>query len=189
MQVFLPHPDFTETARTLDKRRLQKQGVECLQLLLVLFDVPLDDGRPRVGHRNHPCIHMWRPYAMGLVKYALAITEECRARGIKADVVENRVRGFIPESFVIEEAAAPPFVGDPEFHRSHRFRLLQKGAEDALKTGTNHYSQFGWEEEQHPALAEQDYLWPRYVEGSETEYILEKKEPRRKAAGKSEPED
>jgi hypothetical protein len=47
MQVFLPHPEFEKSAAALDSTRLQKLRVECLQLLLAMFDIPPDDGRPR----------------------------------------------------------------------------------------------------------------------------------------------
>ena len=175
MQVFMPFADFIETARALDKRRLQKQGVECLQLLLSIYDVPLDDGRSRTGHKNHPAYKAWQPYPLALIKYTLVIVEECKVRGIKADTVEGRVRGLLPEACDLESIPLPPFVGDEEFHRSHRYRLLQKGREDAAKSGENWYDQFTWEEVSHPEWEAQPCLWPIYVPDSITEYRLEQR--------------
>ncbi|HLK60103.1 MAG TPA: pyrimidine dimer DNA glycosylase/endonuclease V [Chthonomonadaceae bacterium] len=173
MQVFLPFADFAESARVLDKRRLQRQGVEGLQLLLSMFDVPLEDGRARTGHKNHPCYTGWAPYRLALIKYTLAVVEECKARGVKADTVEGKVRALIPEGCGLEHVPLPPFVGDEAFHRSHRYRLLQKGKEDAAKGGTDWYAQFLWEEANDPNLDAQSYLWPIYLPGSTTEYRLE----------------
>ncbi len=54
MQTFLPYPDFAESARVLDNKRLGKQRVEVLQILNVLTD------STRKGWRNHPAVAMWR---------------------------------------------------------------------------------------------------------------------------------
>jgi hypothetical protein len=181
MQVFLPFADFRESARVLDKRRLQKQGVECLQLLLAVFDVPLEDGRPRTGHKSHPVYLAWKPYHLALIRYTLAIVEECKARGIKCDTVETRVRTLLPTGCDLDNAPLPPFVGDEDFHRSHRCRLLQKGREDAAKGGANWYAQFHWEEASLPDLESRDYLWPVYLPASTTEYCLEQRGEKKKA--------
>jgi hypothetical protein len=174
MQVFLPFADFAKTASVLDKRRLQKQGLECLQLLLAMYDVPLPDGRPRTGHKNHPAYRAWEPYPLALANYALCIAAECRERGIKSDTIEGRVRELAGDAN-LESAAMPPFIGDEAVHRSHRARLLVKGREDALKGGADWYAQFGWAEEKDPALLEEGYQWPVYEPGSITKYTLERK--------------
>ena len=36
MQTFLPYPDFAESAKVLDNKRLGKQRVECLQIMKAL---------------------------------------------------------------------------------------------------------------------------------------------------------
>lgn len=47
MQTFLPYPNFTASAATLDDRRLNKQVVEAWQILT-----------GRVPNRNHPACLM-----------------------------------------------------------------------------------------------------------------------------------
>lgn len=175
MQVFLPFDDFGECARVLDNRRLQKQGVECLQLLLSIYDVPLPDGRPRTGHKRHPAYLAWKPYPLALIRYTLAITEECRKRGIKADQVEERVRSLVMACEDPLKAPLPPFVKDEAVHRSHRCRLLQKGIEDGAKGRENWYAQWNWAEASDPELSSRTYMWPVYKEGSCTEYTLVEK--------------
>jgi hypothetical protein len=175
MQVFLPFADFDACARALDNRRLQKQALECLQLLLAMYDVPLDDGRPRTGHKSHPAYLAWKPYPLALIRYTLAICAECKSRGIKSDTILARVTGLIPPGSDLEHAPAPPFLGDEAMHRSHRCRLLQKGKEDAAKRRDDWYAQYGWSEADDPDLAQEGYLWPVYEDDECKRYRLERR--------------
>lgn len=85
MQTFLPYADFAKVAKTLDSKRLNKQILECYQVLNVLSN---DD--PKAGWRNHPAVKMWRGHEHGLYKYAMAMVSEANLRSIKTDKnVEN----------------------------------------------------------------------------------------------------
>ena len=53
MQTFLPFPDYIQSARALDYKRLGKQRVEALQILNTLT------GRSE-GWSQHPAVKMWR---------------------------------------------------------------------------------------------------------------------------------
>ncbi|MCM3554595.1 hypothetical protein M3697_05675 [Janibacter melonis] len=53
MQTFLPYADLAATAEVLDRERLGKQRVECIQVVRALV-VPGD------GWRHHPAATMWR---------------------------------------------------------------------------------------------------------------------------------
>lgn len=86
MQTFLPFKSFTETAQVLDNKRLNKQILECYQILNVLSN---DD--PHAGWRNHPAVKMWRGHEWGLYNYAMAMVKEADERGIKT---ENNVRNL-----------------------------------------------------------------------------------------------
>lgn len=138
MQTFLPLPTFEGTARCLDRQRLGKQRVECLQLLGALH------GRT-LGWRNHPACRMWRGHISALTAYALAIIREWKSRGYR-DTCEGKVLalsgGHLTAAFDY-----PPWFGDEVFHASHRSNLLRKDPE--------WYGQFGWTEP--PTLP---YVWP-----------------------------
>jgi len=57
MQTFLPYPDFIDSVKALDYRRLGKQRVEARQILNILLE-----NRKNGGWVNHPCTKMWRGY-------------------------------------------------------------------------------------------------------------------------------
>lgn len=76
MQTFLPYGrDFQATARILDRQRLGKQRVECLQIANVLL------GRRTGGWVNHPAVKMWRGHGVQLCDYGMVICEEWWSRG------------------------------------------------------------------------------------------------------------
>jgi hypothetical protein len=128
VQTFLPWPDFEETARVLDTRRLGKQRVETLQIVRALT-------RPEYGWQRHPAVLMWRGYEEALGEYGVVVCREWCRRG-HADTCELKiledltVAGVpVPPRSQPELAAAgalPPWLGDAALHRSHRSSLLRK---------------------------------------------------------------
>jgi hypothetical protein len=149
VQTFLPHPDFAETARALDQRRLGKQRVEVLQIVRALT-------RPSYGWKHHPAVLMWQGYEEALGAYGLAIVREWRAGG-RADTCEASILADLAAAAVAVPprgqaalAAAgllPPWLGDEALHRSHRSALLRKDPA--------HYRPlFGDEPD------DLDYVWP-----------------------------
>lgn len=133
MQTFLPYPDFDESARCLDQRRLGKQRVEALQIHSSLTI------RNYGGWRNHPATLMWEGYEDALKLYHDVMIIEWIERGFK-----NNMSFLRPSS---APAEMPPWLGDDRLHSSHRAALLHKEFE--------HYADFGWDEE--PRM---DYFWP-----------------------------
>jgi hypothetical protein len=141
MQTFLPYPDFAESAKVLDYRRLGKQRVEVLQLLKAL----LQGG----GWSNHPAAKMWQGYEHALIHYGLTMCNEWISRGYKdtcydkiCDIAVNTYDDWLPGGY-----APPPWLGNEDFHAAHRSNLLRK---DPI-----HYGQFGWTEPN--GLP---YIWP-----------------------------
>ncbi|GGY14222.1 MSMEG_6728 family protein [Streptomyces anandii] len=131
MQTFLPYPGFTESARTLDRRRLGKQRVEALQVLRGLTV-------PGYGWRRHPAVRMWAGYEEALVRYGLDVCHVWRDHGHQdscaATLVSDlaAVRPGAPVREQPELAAAgelPPWLGDEALHRSHRSALVRKDPE------------------------------------------------------------
>lgn len=134
MQTFLPYESFIDSAKCLDKKRLWKQVVETRQLLDVL------DGK-KLGWKNHPAAKMWLGYRDLLFTYFQEMLIESLNRGIKVkaySVVEYKQQ----EQFTDK----PKFLGNPEFHASHRSNLLRKDFE--------YYSKFGWQES-----TTLEYIW------------------------------
>ncbi len=156
MQTFLPLPptkldepiyvlgntyiewSYSNTFKLLDYRRLGKQRVETMQI----YDAMVDGGVSR--WRHHPIAKMWKPYPIALLTYGLECSQEWRSRGY----VDNMTNEFMKR---IEQAEwdyrlpiddpihdMPWWMGEEEFHQSHRSNLLRKLPE--------HYRQF-WENE------------------------------------------
>lgn len=76
----MPHKDFTKTAKALDSKRLNKQILECYQILKVL-----SNNDPHAGWRNHPAVKMWRGSEYSLLNYTMSMVKEADKRGIKTD--------------------------------------------------------------------------------------------------------
>lgn len=136
MNTFLPYPDFAKSAACLDRARLGKQRVEVLQLLKAL-------SVPGAGWANHPATKMWRGHVGSLCLYGLAICAEWQKRGYK-DTCADKITTFAADRHICFES--PLWLGDEEFHRSHRSNLTRKAPE--------HYSQY-WSEP-----SDLPYIWP-----------------------------
>lgn len=136
MQTFLPYPSFIKSAKVLDRQRLGKQRVECLQILKAISD-------PEYGWQNHPATKMWRANPQALCHYAEAICLEWISRGYR-DTCLNKISEYYLRDQV---GASPSWLGNVKFHSSHRAALLFKNPE--------HYGKFQWSEK--PKL---DYVWP-----------------------------
>lgn len=131
MQTFLPYPDFAESARALDQRRLGKQRVEAMQIVRALT-------RPAYGWKHHPAVLMWQGYEEALGSYAVEICREWRRRG-HADTCEVKIFDDLAAAAVpipprsqrqLDAARAlPDWIGNDDVHRSHRSALLRKDPE------------------------------------------------------------
>lgn len=127
MQTFLPYPEFEASARALDAKRLGKQRVETLQVVRALT-------RPGYGWANHPAVLMWKGFEEALGRYGLTCCEVWVGRGfgdacaasITADLGAAGLRGFRTQHELEQAGALPPWLGDEEFHRSHRSALIRK---------------------------------------------------------------
>ena len=124
MQTFLPYKSFSESLKSLDWRRLGKQRVEAFQVLNVLL------GRTNTkGWINHPITKMWAGYENALKQYLNECIDEWVGRGYNNNM-------FLED--ITDPIIYPHWLGDFEFHSSHRANLLRK---DLL-----YYSQFNWTE-------------------------------------------
>jgi hypothetical protein len=137
VQTFLPYPDFQESARCLDNRRLGKQRVEGFQIMRVLIGLS-------TGWQNHPAVRMWRGYVGSLANYTVVCCDEWIRRGYR-DSIRFQVECLITP---YEKYALPYWLGNPEFHTSHRSNLLRK---DPV-----FYGRYGWTEP-----SDLPYVWPK----------------------------
>lgn len=118
MQTFLPYESFARSARVLDMKRLGKQRVECLQILNVYAGV-------RAGWGNHPITRMWRGHERWLLLYGVKVCDEWTRQGYK-DTCRAKMlalRPYLPGDAL---QVRPPWLGDPDFHRSHQSNLVRK---------------------------------------------------------------
>lgn len=138
MQTFLPFSSFTQSAASLDRKRLGKQRVEAWQIYLALTD-------ETYGWQNHPAVKMWRGYEYTLLVYGLCIIDEWVDRGYK-DTMYDRFEAELTTAG--DPDREPWWLGMPAFHEAHRAILYRK---DPI-----HYRAFRGTFT--PEL--NDYLWP-----------------------------
>jgi hypothetical protein len=119
MQTFLPYPDFYKSARVLDSKRLGKQRVEAYQILRTL------SGETN-GWKNHPATRMWRGHEPVLFIYTLIVCDEWVKRNNKDTIISKLERYRFPENCT---SMHPPWLGNEDFHRSHRANLVRKAPE------------------------------------------------------------
>lgn len=137
MQVFVPYTSFQEIARCLDKRRLLKQIVECVQIVNANRKIQRGE---KAGWQNHPAVKAWRGHENALIRYASVLLEEWKNRG-------GNYSKPLPQEDPAETEELPAWWGRLDVHGSHKRRLMAKAPE--------HYSQF-W-----PGLKpSEEYVWP-----------------------------
>jgi hypothetical protein len=133
MQTFLPYKDFRQSLSSLDNRRLGNQRRETRVILNTLLGVSN-------GWKNHPAVKMWRGYENALTEYFNINLDLWMKLGFK----NTYDYGTFFEDKTFDD---PPWLGDENFHASHRSNLLRKNPE--------YYSQFGWIES-----SDLPYIWP-----------------------------
>lgn len=130
VQTFLPYPDFEESARALDQKRLGKQRVETIQVVRALTVAGY-------GWANHPAALMWKGHEEALGRYGLVCCEvwldlgfgDTCAATIAADLAAAGVSSIRTQAELADAGALPPWLGDPELHLSHRSALVRKDPE------------------------------------------------------------
>lgn len=111
MQTFLPYPDFEQSLRCLDKRRLLKQVVEAGQI----YNTLINNSK---AWSNHPAVLMWKGYENALAQYH----NVAYSVGISLGINWKVVKPIIIEGEVI----IPFWFGNEVFHNSHKSNLFRK---------------------------------------------------------------
>lgn len=118
MQTFLPWEDFEKTAACLDRQRLGKQRVETLMIARIMA------GQPS-SWKNHPAVVMWRGCPSTLLSYQRAICWEWNGiRGYSDNCLDETFELLTQE--IGPSTDRPWWLGDEEFHLSHRAALRKK---------------------------------------------------------------
>ena len=112
MQTFLPYADFEKSAKCLDYKRLGKQRVEAMQIYNIV-----SGKRTTGGWINHPAVNMWKGFSNLLAYYYNDILDEWIKRGYK-----NTMQYIMVPPSVTE----PLWLGNKDFHDSHKSNLLRK---------------------------------------------------------------
>jgi len=140
MQTFLPYPSFSQSAKCLDSRRLNKQIQECVQILNTL------ENKNQSGWRNHPAVLQWQGYEEALKTYLNCCIDEWLTRkkknGERITSNTNKYQKINHKNFKL-----PWWLGKYSYHSSHRSNLLRKDF--------NWYKQFNWFDN-----PENPYWWP-----------------------------
>ena len=122
MQIFIPYEDAFETAKVLDNKRLNKQIIECRQIISAAFG-------ESTAWRNHPVVLMYKDHTPWVNWYKIVLEHEQIAR--KGNTCEGDAKYKILKQM---EPERPYFLGLELLHRSHRSRLYTKD--------NNHYASF-----------------------------------------------
>lgn len=125
MQTFLPFEKFWDAAQALDNKRLNKQILECYQILKVLCS-----GNPKAAWRNHPAVLMWEGHEGRLFEYALSMVNEAKRRGIKTDKNLENLWGLYMQHAYWWSYEKPEWEVTPEYLNkiiwTHRSSLFNK---------------------------------------------------------------
>jgi hypothetical protein len=162
VQTFVPiaSVNFSDIAKVLDNKRLNKQALEGWQIMMNLLNLdPNGNYRVSKGWSNHPAVKMWRGHEQALYEYIAAMTDEWVSRGYKTtikDKAEETLRVAIGRNLVTKTNGLPEWITQfdkyQQIAKSHRIALLSKEYE--------WYSQFDWQEDIGRAPDSYDYVWP-----------------------------
>jgi hypothetical protein len=147
MQTFLPYSDFQNCAKVLDKKRCWKQVVEAKQILCVLRAQDLPEtwkqSKDYINQKwkNHPAIKMWKGNEELLKHYYNIFLEYCKnEHKIKTKLIfldcSYSKPGYVDNNILFlwdpplnedgSDTIEPFWLGNENFHRSHRARLIEK---------------------------------------------------------------
>lgn len=116
MQTFLPYSNFKKTAEVLDYRRLNSQRREARQIIKIL-DYLKHNPNGKISWMNHPAVKMWKGYEVALSEYYNCILTEWINRGYLNTMTHIEIN---------ESINYPWWLGNEDFHRAMRSRLIEK---------------------------------------------------------------
>lgn len=75
MQVFLPYAKPNKTVKCLDNKRLNKQILECFQIMSAITNINIGWKIPKYVY-NHPCTLLWKNNISYLKVYTYSLLNE-----------------------------------------------------------------------------------------------------------------
>lgn len=118
MQTFIVHRDLEKSAELLDRQRLGKQRLECVQIAKACLGISK-------GWKNHPNVLRWKGYEPFIVsEYLHSILYEWERRGYKND--KMRIEFFNLLQAVESQPIIKPFWINDKLIIQHRDLLLSK---------------------------------------------------------------
>ena len=126
MQTFLPYPDKRTSLDVLDNKRLNKQILECYQILNILTGNSKSN-----AWRNHPAVLMWQGAEAELYRYAMTAVVLAEYRGIKTDKNKQNIQNLSrSRSSLIWEDNTPLWAINPStikrVNATHKANLYRK---------------------------------------------------------------
>ena len=130
MQVFCPYANPSKTARCLDNKRLNKQILECIQILSANTGIDVGWKIPKYVY-NHPNTLLWEKDSFYLLKYISNLLFEYHIRNNFKKIhlcfeIHTNFFNVFPD-YYLEHLT-------PEFCKKHQQLLLEKDHE--------HYSKY-----------------------------------------------
>lgn len=122
MLTFLPMIGFFKSLRELDDARLGKQRQDALNILKAL----LTAGKPR-GATATPNIQMWSGFEYTLAVFGMSACSVWQVERRNRDKLAFEIHALVDS--VPKDLLEPPWLGDLNFHRSHRSYLINKDAD------------------------------------------------------------
>lgn len=156
MQTFLPFNSPAKCAEVLDNKRLNKQILECYQILKVIST----NGK---AWRNHPAVLMWEGAENELWDYTMAMVQEAEKRGIKTTNNVANLNALQSQFQSNWGNGVPAFKKNAEFKNrtliTHRVNLYRKDpyAYGVFSNSLN--SQYN-----KPCCDKCQYFWPTHKE-------------------------
>lgn len=158
MQTFLPYPAMRDSLDALDNKRLNKQILECYQILNVLSGK--SKGR---GWINHPAVLMWEGAENDLWRYAMTAIKLADMRGIKTENNLANLNALAKSSSLFWGNDTPLWAKNPTTVKrvttTHKANLYRKDPE--------YYHDFAYalnDEYNKPCCDKCQYYWPTHKE-------------------------
>lgn len=158
MQTFLPYKDYEKTAHALDSKRLNKQILECYQILNVI-----SNPSPTAGWRNHPAVKMWRGHEFALYNYVQVMITEADKRGIRTEKNSDNIYQLRLRSGMLWGMGNPEWMSNKSVMKrvttTHKANLFKKAPEMYPQ-----FAKFVEHKNNKPCCDRCQYYWVTHVE-------------------------
>jgi hypothetical protein len=156
MQTFLPHPTNRDSLDALDNKRINKQILECYQILKVL-----SGESPSGAWRNHPAVLMWAGSESELWRYGMTAIAIANMRGIKTDKNYANMKALSKVAALRWGDADPVWFNNPtmikRLNTTHQANLYRKDPEYYAEYKSAVDSEFN-----KPCCEGCNYYWPTH---------------------------